>query len=216
MERRTNADWVAALKSGGVEQTAALSDLSTYLRRAAMYALRRHRAAVGSLSSSQVAQLAEDCAQESVVAILAHLDEFRGASRFTTWAFAFAVNAALVVARRERWRQVPLEEVLEAAGLDPRRRSGEAEINPHRRAAEVELMTAVLEAIERDLSERQRSVLRAVVFEEVPLDEVARYWNSNRNAVYKVLHDARRKLKAVLGQRGFGAGDIVDLVDRVR
>jgi RNA polymerase sigma-70 factor, ECF subfamily len=217
MGTRTNADWLRALRSSGVEQAEALVDLGAYLRRAAMYSLQRHPAYLRDLARSAIAQLAEECAQEALLGVLAHVDEFRGESRFTTWAYAFAVNAALVAARRERWKRVPLERVLEDAALHPER-VGQAggTADPHHSAEQAELLRAVREAIDRDLTERQRRVLWAVVFEAVPLDEVARYLGSNRNAVYKLLHDARRKLKAALNARGFGSQDILSLLDRTR
>jgi RNA polymerase sigma-70 factor (ECF subfamily) len=217
MRTRSNADWLRALKSSGIEQAEALVDLTGYLRRAARYSLQRHRAYVRNLAPPAIAQLAEDCAQDALVRILAHLDEFRGDSRFTTWAFAFAVNGALVAARRERWKRVPLEQVLGDAALDPARIGKASETaDPHQNAEQAELLRAVREAIDRDLTERQRRVLWAIVFEAIPLDEVARYSGSNRNAVYKLLHDARRKLKAALNERGFGSQDIINLLDRAR
>ena len=162
------------------------------------------------MSPADLAQLADDCAQDSLLALLQHLHTFRGESRFTTWAYAFAVNTALVAARRERWKRVSLDRVLDSAepywgSLTEHDR---ASIDPDHRLLQEELLATLREAIDHALTERQRHALKAVVFEGVPLDEVARRWNSNRNATYKLLHDARRKLKAYLEQRGFGASDI--------
>jgi RNA polymerase sigma-70 factor, ECF subfamily len=217
VKARTDADWLHALRSGGPGQTAAIADLRGYLVRAATYALHRSRGNVGPLAASVPSQLAEDCAQEALLAILKNLDRFRGDSRFTTWAFAFAVNAALVAARRERWKRVPLDALLKESGLPPEamgRRGALAD--PLDRAEQSQLLDALGQAVEHDLTERQRQVLKAVVVDGVPLDEVARYWGSNRNAVYKLLHDARRKLKRSLQERGFNAGDILGQLDRTR
>jgi RNA polymerase sigma-70 factor (ECF subfamily) len=215
MRTRADAEWIRALKSSGAEQAAALVDLGAYLRRAATYSLHRHRAYVRDLAPPALGQLAEDCAQDALLRILSHLDEFRGDSRFTTWAYAFAVNAALVAARRERWKRVPLDHVLEDPSFEgghSARASGMAD--PHQHAEQAELLSAVRDAIDRDLTDRQRRVLWAVVFEGVPLDEVARHSGSNRNAIYKLLHDSRRKLKAALTERGFGSEDIIGQLDR--
>ena len=103
MKRRSNAEWLAALEAGGSDQTEALADLRTYLLRAALFTLQRSRHYVGRLGPSALGTLAEDCAQESMTAVLQHLADFRGESHFTTWAYTFAVNIALVAARRERW-----------------------------------------------------------------------------------------------------------------
>jgi RNA polymerase sigma-70 factor, ECF subfamily len=190
---RDNAEWLAALRASGPGQAAALADLRAYVLRAALYALRRAGGTLGLTSPAEVATLAEDCAQDAVLAILDNLDRFRGDSRFTTWAYAFAVNAALVAARRERGKRVPLDRLLEEADTGwPA---------PDEQAVQDETVAAVRAAIAECLSERQRQALKAVVFDGVPLDELARHWSTNRNALYKLLHDARRKLKAHLHVR---------------
>jgi RNA polymerase sigma-70 factor (ECF subfamily) len=217
MKKRTDDDWLRQLRSEGPGQTAALADLRAYLVRAATYALHRNRSNAGSLAASVLGPLAEDCAQDALLAILKNLDRFRGDSRFTTWAFAFAVNAAMVAVRRERWKRVPLDALLGDSGLPPEPMGRRGTIaDPLDRAEESELLDALRQAVERDLTERQRQALKAVVFDGVPLDEVARYWGSNRNAVYKLLHDARRRLKRSLQERGFNAGDVQDRLDRTR
>jgi RNA polymerase sigma-70 factor (ECF subfamily) len=211
MKQRTNHDWLAALQ-GRDPDPAALSDLRTYVLRAALFTLQRARHHTGHLGSEALDALAEDCAQEAVTAILQRLDTFRGDSKFTTWAYTFAVNIALLTARRERWAPVSLDGILEgaetpsAAGADR-----EEPVDPERRALQAEALTAVRECIDKDLTDRQRQLLRAVVFEDVPLDEMVRRWGSNRNALYKMLHDARRKLKSHLVARGFKVDEILDL-----
>ena len=211
MKARTNAEWLVELKSDGEEQHAALSDLRTYLLRAARYALYRSRNKMRHLAQTDIEHLAEDCAQDAMSALLEHLQEFRGESRFTTWAYNFAVNAALVAARRESWRRVPLDHLLDSFDLAERvGRAGGALADPQRRASQAQMLAVIREAIDEHITERQRQALTAVVFEGVPLDELARLLGSNRNAVYKLLHDARRKLKAHLRTRGFAAKEILE------
>jgi RNA polymerase sigma-70 factor (ECF subfamily) len=201
---RTNPEWLAALRASGAEQAAAVADLRAYVLRAATHALRRRRATFGVLASTDIAQLAEDCAQNAVVAILQHLDAFRGESRFTTWAYSFAINTALTAARHERWRHVSLDDVVDDRRLDDwTRADGRAPADPHHLTLQRETLAVVRDAIEHHLSDRQRHALSAIFFEGVPPDELARHWGSNRNAVYKLLHDARRKLKARLEEAGF-------------
>jgi RNA polymerase sigma-70 factor, ECF subfamily len=212
MKARTNAEWLAALKSEGQAQTAALSDLRAYVLRAALYALQRSRSNLRDLAPSDVEQLAEDCAQDALTAILGHLDQFRGESRFTTWAYSFAVNAALGAARRERWRRVPLDRLLDRPDLAERfGLAGDASSDPQRRVLQGEILAAVRHGVETHLTTRQREALTAIVLEEVPLDELAHHWGSNRNALYKLLHDARRRLKAHLRDRGFEAKEVRDV-----
>jgi RNA polymerase sigma-70 factor (ECF subfamily) len=117
-----------------------------------------------------------------------------------------------MAARRERWAPVPLDRVLEGTESLPwsaRDESGLAD--PERHALQAEMMAAIRNGIEQQLTLKQQHVLRALVFEEVPMDEVVRHWGSNRNAVYKLVHDARRKLKAYLTAHGFDVKAIVDV-----
>jgi RNA polymerase sigma-70 factor (ECF subfamily) len=209
MVRRTNDEWVIALHGGDGEERA-LADLRTYVLRAALFSLQRARHYVGHLGSTDLAQLAEDCAQESMTAILQRLDTFRGESHFTTWAYTFAVNTALMAARRERWASVPLDHILDGTETPSLAAGDHGAIDPEKQALQAEAVVAIREGIEQ-LTVKQQQLLRAVVFEQVPLDEVVRRWGSNRNALYKLLHDARRKLKRDLRARGFDVDEIFDL-----
>jgi RNA polymerase sigma-70 factor, ECF subfamily len=212
MRQRSNAEWIVALNGRGDAQAAALTDLRTYLLRAALFTLQRALRYVGHLESSTLAQLAEDCAQEALTTLLLRLHDFRGESRFTTWAYAFAVNIALTAARRERWSSVALDPILDNSEALPSPGCDEDGLpDPERRALQMEMVAAIRDGIEQNLTLRQQEALRALVFEEVPLDEVVRQWGSNRNAVYKLVHDARRKLKIHLASRGFDVEDIFDL-----
>ena len=199
------------MKSSGAEQTDAITDLRAYVLRAALYSLRRSRGSLGRLASTEIIQLAEDSAQDALLAILQHLDDFRGESRFTTWVYSFAINMALVAARREGWRTVPLDKVIANPHLDEWTGEARAPVDPQRLALQTETLAVIREAIDHHLSDRQRQALKAILFEGVPLDELVRHWGSNRNAVYKLLHDARRKLKAHLEARGFGVREMLDL-----
>jgi RNA polymerase sigma-70 factor (ECF subfamily) len=208
---RTNAEWLSALNAGGEIQGAALSELRAYLVRVAAYALRRYHGVPGQAASGDVAPLAEDSAQDALSALLEHLHEFRGDSRFTTWAYKFAVHAALVAVRREGWARRSLDSLLEGPDLVDRvDRAAGMESDPQRRALQAELLAALRDAIETELTTRQRQALTAIVFDEVPLDELARHWGSNRNALYKLLHDARRKLKARLATRGYDVQEMLN------
>jgi RNA polymerase sigma-70 factor (ECF subfamily) len=169
-------------------------------------------AALQSRGAGALDALAEDCAQEALSAIVQRLHDFRGESRFTTWAYAFAINVALTAARRERWASVSLDRLLdEGAPLPATLLEDDRTPDPERRALQGEVAAAVRDGIEHHLTARQQRVLWALVIEEVPLDEVVRHSGSNRNAVYKLVHDARRKLKRHLVGRGFDVKAILDL-----
>jgi len=207
---RTNVEWLRDLTAGGDAQAVALEELRAYLVRAARFALRRSH--LGQDRPGEIDQLAEDCAQDALLAVLARLDDFRGESRFTTWAYKFAVNTALVAARREGWRHVSLDALLEgpavlAAFVLPESDRDE----PERAARRAEAWSVVQHVIEHELTDRQRQAMKALVLDEVPLDELVRHWGSSRNAVYKLLHDARRRLRAELLARGFEPKDVLAL-----
>jgi RNA polymerase sigma-70 factor (ECF subfamily) len=212
MTPRTNGEWLTALKSGGEAQAAALSDLRRYLRRVALYAFHSRRSTLQHLATTDVEQLAEDCAQDALSAIFEHLDQFRGESRFTTWAYKFAVNAALMAARRERWGRMSFDQLLDSPDLVDRIGTvSDASADPHRRAVQREMVATLQAGIAAHLTKRQRQALTAVVFDQVPLDELARHWGTNRNALYKLLHDARRKLKAHLRDLGVDPKEMLDV-----
>ena len=208
---RSNAEWITTLSGTGDAQARALTDLRTYLLRAALFTLRRALHYVGHLESSTLGQIAEECAQDALTTLLQRLADFRGDSKFTTWAYAFAVNTALSAARRERWSPIALEEMLDG-DVPPSPAGNDGGLpDPERRAVQLAMIDAIRDGIERHLTPRQRQALLAVVFEDVPLDEVVRHWGSSRNAVYKLVHDARRKLKTHLASRGFNVEEILDL-----
>lgn len=210
MKSRTNRQWVEDLSGAGPAQVAAIEDLWAYLVKAAHASFRRFPGYVGGMDSQSRDQLAEDCAQEALVAILAQLPQFRGDSRFTTWAYKFGVNIAMTAARRERWKGASLEELLEddepISWLLHEPTRGQ---DPERQALASEALAVVRQVIEHDLTERQRTALKGVVIQEAPLDEVARLLGTNRNGAYKLIHDARRKLKAKLLERGFASEEIL-------
>jgi RNA polymerase sigma-70 factor (ECF subfamily) len=189
--------WLRRLGGAGPEREAAVAELHRLLLRAARFEISRREAALSHLRGGDLDDLAHQSADDALVAVLAKLDGFRGESRFTTWAYKFALLEAAVKVRRRAWqgREIPLEEEGWKRLSDP----GEA----GRPAEEAELLAAVREEIESSLSERQRAVLVAVTLNDVPIDVLAERLDSTRGALYKTLHDARRNLRAALGARGF-------------
>lgn len=195
---------MADLRSDGEQQAAALEELRSILLRGSLYTFNRYLADFQNLAGTEVLKLAEDCAQDALLAILARLDEFRGDSRFTTWAYKFAINIALTTSRRERWKEASLEELSAdgdlPVGLNTSVPAGE---NPSQSALQNEIWSVIQEIIQEDLTPRQRQVIVLMVLNEVPMDVVVERLHTNRNAVYKLLHDARLKLKQGLADRGF-------------
>jgi RNA polymerase sigma-70 factor, ECF subfamily len=210
MKQRTNTEWLHDLKAQGPEQQAAIHDLREYLLRAVLYFFSQNPGDLRHLARAEIEQVAEDLAQDALLTILNHLDEFRGESKFTTWAYRFAINMSLVEARRQRWKNVSLDHLLTNTELPDFQFEDENAANPELAARQQEIWNVVRDVIEHELTPRQREVLTALAFEDVPMDVVTERLHMNRNAVYKMLHDARSKLKKSLEERGFAVGEIFD------
>jgi RNA polymerase sigma-70 factor, ECF subfamily len=191
--------WPDRLRADGPEREAAIAELHELLLRGARFELGRRRAGVPHLRGDDLDDLAHQSADDALVAVLRKLDDFRGESRFTTWAYKFALLEAAVKVRRRAWqgRELPLEDEAWArlAARESRPADGQAEAR--------DVLAALPAAIEETLSPRQREVLVAVALNEVPIDVLAERLQTTRGALYKSLHDARRKLRAALAERGF-------------
>jgi RNA polymerase sigma-70 factor (ECF subfamily) len=190
--------WLRRLRGDGPEREAAIAELHLLLLRAARFELARRQATLPHLAGADREDLAQQSADDALLAVLGKLDGFRGESRFTTWAYKFALLEAGAKARRRAWqgREIPLPDEGWALLADS--------AQPAERAAEQgELLAAIREEIEGALSERQRTVLVAVAINAVPIDVLAERLGSSRGALYKTLHDARRRLRSALAERGF-------------
>lgn len=208
---RTNPEWVDALTGQEAAQAEALAELRELLLRAALYTLVTHADDVRGIPPEQRLALAEDCAQEATLAVLRRLPDFRGESKFTTWAYKFGINVALARARRERWRNVSLDALDEDESMDWLQKAVAPVADSEAAALRAEVGALIRDVITTELTERQRQVLHWIAFDEVPMDVVVERLASNRNAVYKLLHDARLKVKQRLAARGYDPADVYDL-----
>jgi RNA polymerase sigma-70 factor, ECF subfamily len=213
-DTRSNAEWLHDLKETGETQEQAIADLQNILLRAALYVFNRNTGDLSGLAGDDVLKLAEDCAQEALMAVLNHLSDFRGDSKFTTWAYKFAVNIGLTASRHVRWKDVSLDQLSsddEGAFSEWVLRDKSSALAPDLAALQGEIRQVIWDVMEHDLTDHQRRILLLMVFHEVPMDEVVQQLNTNRNAIYKSLHDARRKLKSGLQARGFEVGEMLSL-----
>jgi RNA polymerase sigma-70 factor, ECF subfamily len=203
MDTRTNEEWLAALSESGPERQEALADLQRLLVRGLGYALN-------TFEDVRDGDL-EDFSQVAVLKIVDALDTFRGESRFLTWATKIAVRVAYTELRRARWRDVPLQITVDTADGEfiPQTYISLAP-GPEQVTLQRDVVTALNQAIAEDLTDRQRQALVAVVVQGMPLEEVAQRMDSNRNALYKLLHDARQRLRRRLLERGLSAEEILD------
>jgi len=213
-EIRTNQEWLHDLSASGASQEAAIADLRDLLLRSTLYFFSRNSGDFGGLNRDEILQRAEDCAQDALIALMDRLSEFRGDSKFTTWAYKFAINTALMAARRERWKGVSLDELAsfnESNFFEWVMQDKVNAVAPEQSVLQEEVREMILNVIEHELTDKQRSVLSMMVLNDVPMDEVVRHFGINRNAIYKLLHDARRKLKSGLQARGFEVGEMLTL-----
>ena len=191
-------EWHLDLHAQGAIRDEAVARLHALLLRAARFEVFRRRGSLPQLSAFELDELAQDAADDAAVSVLRRLDDFRGESSFRTWAYKFALLEAAVKVRRRAWRD---REVT----LEPERWESLAHAGPgpDDEAENEELLAAVREGIRTVLTPRQRQVLVATVLEGVPIDVLAERLDSNRNALYKLLHDARRRLRAHVAAAGF-------------
>jgi RNA polymerase sigma-70 factor, ECF subfamily len=190
-------EWIEALDDEGPRRERALADLHALLLRAARFEVSRRRAALPHLRGDDFDDLANQSADDALVALLRKLPDYRGDSRFTTWAYKFALLEAAVKVRRRAWqgRELPLEP--ESWELIPG-----PDDSPQAGAERSELLEEIRKAISSKLTPHQREVLVAIALNDVPIDVLAERMDTTRGALYKTLHDARQKLRAHLAERG--------------
>lgn len=206
MLTRTNEQWLEDLRSDTLAKDDALADL----RQILINGLRRGLLNQVNTNAPEFETQVEDFAQEATLKILDNLDSFAGLSRFTTWAHKIAVSVALTELRRKRWQDASLEGLLETESgdytptlvADPAPKPEEATIR-------TDMMRRLNHIINHELTDKQRTVLTASVIRELPTAQVAKMMDMKPNAVYKLLHDARVRLKKQLESEGLSAGDII-------
>jgi RNA polymerase sigma-70 factor, ECF subfamily len=190
-------EWLRCLRADGEVRGEALARLHDLLLRAARFEVVRRRATLAHVRGNELEDIACEAADDAMMGVLARLDDFRGLSRFTTWAYKFALLEAAVKLRRRAWqaREVLLEpdawSVVSNPGLEPDDQTEQSE-----------LLATLQHAIATTLTPHQRRVLIALALDGVPIDLLAERLSTTRGALYKTLHDARRKLRQHLAQMG--------------
>lgn len=195
---RTSQAWLDELRASGTVQRRAMADLHALLLRAAMSELSRRRGALSHVRGEELEDIAVQSADDAMVAVLAKLDTYRGLSRFTTWAYKFALLEAGVKLRRRAWQG---REVV----LDPEAwpTFADTEASAYELVEHAEMVSALRHAVEHELTPHQRDVFVALSLNGVPIDVLAERLRTSRGALYKTLHDARRKLRRELSAAGF-------------
>jgi RNA polymerase sigma-70 factor, ECF subfamily len=190
-------EWLRCLRADGATRDDAVARLHALLLRAARFEVGRRSAGLAHVRGDELDDIATEAADDALLSVLRRLDDFAGASRFTTWVYKFALLEAAVKLRKRAWqgREIPLEPEtwngFSSSGLEP---GAEAE--------QTELLATLQDAIANVLTPHQRRVLVALAVNGVPIDVLAERLNTNRGALYKTLHDARQKLRKHLHERG--------------
>jgi RNA polymerase sigma-70 factor (ECF subfamily) len=190
-------EWLGRLRADGAVKDEAVAKLHALLVRGARFEVARRRPSLPHLRGDELDDIANEAADDALMSVLRRVDDYRGASRFTTWAYKFALLEAAVKLRKRSWqgREVPLEPkswgIFASAGLEP-----DVELE------QSELLSTLQEAIADVLTPHQRRVLLGLALNGVPIDVLAERLNTTRGALYKTLHDARRKLRAHLHECG--------------
>ena len=198
-------EWLAGLRSVGPAREEAIARLHALLLGAARFEVGRRRPSVPHLRGNDLDDIAHQAADDALLSVLRRLEDFRGASRFTTWAYKFALLEAAVKIRKRAWqgREVPLEpeswSVFSSIGLAPQEEVEQSE-----------LLAALQRGIEEELTPHQRRVLVALALNGVPIDVLAERLGTNRGALYKTLHDARRKLRRHLEEQGLSLEGVLE------
>ncbi len=211
MIERSNDQWVGELEAPGEAQEGALSDLRVIILRGLPYALSKWMRP----SDPQFEALSEEIAQETLLRVIDNLHTFEGRSKFTTWVNKIAVRLALTELRRKRWRDVSLDKLTETA---PSKSSlgllTDPETGPDQLAEQHDMIEQLRRMIQEELTEKQRTALVATQIQGMPIEEVARRMGTNRNALYKLLHDARQRLKRRMEEEGLSAEEVLAVFEQ--
>ena len=206
MTERSNEQWVDDLAAPGEAQEIALGDLRAIVLRGLPYALSKWL----TPSDPEFESLSEEVAQDTLLRVLESLHTFEGRSKFTTWVHKIAVRIALTELRRKRWRDVSLDELTEnAPGQGPLGVLTAHVAGPEVVAEQSDMIAHLQRVISEKLTEKQREALIATRIHGMPMEEVARRMGTNRNALYKLLHDARLRLKTRLEEEGLSPEDVM-------
>ena len=210
MATRTNEAWLSDLRAEGETRSAAIEDLRAIIYKGLPYALSRWL----SPDQPQFNSLVEEVTQETLLRVLDQLGTFEGRSQFTTWVHKIAVRIALTELRRKRWRDSSLDELTENEDLPPPPGLlADPQAGPETSAERTDMLTRVRRIIDEELTERQRQALLLLGVQDMPMEEAARKLKTNRNALYKLLHDARLRLRTRLATEEIAPHEVLALFE---
>ncbi|MCB0117879.1 MAG: RNA polymerase sigma factor [Anaerolineales bacterium] len=206
MTSRTNEKWLEDLRSTGIQHEEALGDLRAIIQKGLPYALSRWLSSNDPLFQP----LVEEVTQETLLRVLDQLETFEGRSLFTTWVHKIAIRIALTELRRKRWRDASLDELTENEDAPPPPGLlADPQASPETSAERKDMIARVRRILEEELTPKQREALVLLGLQDVPMEVAARKMKTNRNALYKLLHDARLRLKKRLALEELTPQDVL-------
>jgi RNA polymerase sigma-70 factor (ECF subfamily) len=212
MTTRTNDEWLSDLRAEGAIKEAALADLRAIIARGLPFALSRWL----SPASPQFESLTEEVTQETLLRVLDQLHTFEGRSMFTTWVHKIAIRIALTELRRKRWQDSSLDELVdnEEILVSPRILE-DSSPTPEQTAERADMLARIRRVIDEELTERQRRALIMLSMQGMPMEEATRRLKTNRNALYKLLHDARLRLRQRLQAEGLNVEEVFSSFEKM-
>lgn len=206
MTTRTNEDWLEDLRGTGTPHEDALNDLRDVIQKGLPYALTRWLSSDDPLFQP----LVDEVTQETLLRVLDQLDTFEGRSLFTTWVHKIAIRIALTELRRKRWKDSSLDELTENEDAPPPAGLlADPQASPEQSAERADMLEHVRRILEEELTPKQREALVLLGLQDMPMEEAAKRMKTNRNALYKLLHDARLRLKRRLATEDISPQDLL-------
>ncbi len=206
MTSRSNDNWLNDLRADGPRRENAITDLREVVQHGLPYALSRWLSPNDPLFNP----LVEEVTQETLLRVLDQLDTFEGRSMFTTWVHKIAVRIALTELRRKRWQDASLDEMVDNEDLPaPPRLMADRSPGPDVITERGDMSERIRRIIDQELTPKQRKALILLGIQDIPLEEAAKRMKTNRNALYKLLHDARLRLKRRLTAEGLTPQEVL-------
>jgi RNA polymerase sigma-70 factor (ECF subfamily) len=211
MPTRSNETWLSDLRAGGELRESALTDLREVIQHGLPYALSRWL----SPESPLFEPLVEEVTQETLLRVLDQIDTFEGRSLFTTWVHKIAVRIALTDLRRKRWQDSSLDEMVDNEETPPPPRlMADRSAGPEAIAEQADMIDHIRHILDQELTPKQREALILLGIQDLPLEEAAKRMKTNRNALYKLLHDARLRLKQRLTAEGLNPKEVLEAFEQ--
>ncbi len=206
MNSRTNESWLEDLRASGPIREEALDDLHAIIQKGLPYALSRWLSPEDPLFTP----LVEEVTQETLLRVLDQLGTFEGRSMFTTWVHKIAIRIALTELRRKRWQDSSLDEMVDNEhNPAPERLMADPQASPEISAERADMLVRIRRILDEELTQKQREALILLGMQNLPMEEAARRMKTNRNALYKLLHDARLRLKRRLQLEDLSAQEVL-------